>query len=293
MDSVSSMFTFIKVVDTGSFSGAAKYMKVPASTVSRRISRLEERLGVQLLLRTTRKLALTDAGSIYYERCKQIVEEIEDAEQTISSMSSSPKGVLRITGPVDFNELLGTIVADFSKAYPELCLEIYLTNRNVDLIEEGFDLALRGGEPKDSSMIARKLSSDIVTLVGSPAYFEQYGRPQTLEDLEDHECLLYEVNGKLLHWRTKSGRILHLKPKLICNDFLLLRNAALAGMGLVCLPGIANLQEIENGLLIPVLQEYFGQFSSFYVLYPVKRHLPLKTRVFLDYITKFFNESNP
>jgi len=292
MDSVDSMYSFVKVVDAGSFSGAARNLKIPTSTVSRRISRLENRLGVQLLLRTTRKLSLTDVGRAYYLRCKRIIEEIQEAEEAISQMNASPKGTLRVTGPVDMNGVLGQIAAEFLLKYPEIELDLFLSNRKVDLIEEGFDLALRGGKPKDSSMIARKLNAAQTYLVGSPAYFERMGVPETPEDLDHHECMLYETGGVRAPWKTKDGKVLSVNSRLSCNDLLLLRNAALAGLGLVRLPVVAIANELEDGSLQTVLEDYIGFDGGLYAMYPSSQHLSPKVRVFLDFIIQFFQRDN-
>src|SRR5260221_6497207 len=189
---LNEMLVFARVVQAGSFTTAAAALGMPKSTVSRKVSELEERLKARLLQRTTRKLSPTDAGRTYYDYCARIVGEIEDAERAVSSLQATPRGVLRVTAPVNV-AFLGPIVSDYLKRYPDVRIDLFCTGRSVDLVEERFDLGIRAGALADSTLIARSLGMVKWFLVATPAYLKKHGRPQTPDDLKRHACLLFGV----------------------------------------------------------------------------------------------------
>src|SRR5688572_2104363 len=203
---LNDIVVFTKVVETKSFTGAADALGLPKSTVSRKLAQLEERLGVRLVQRTTRKLALTEIGEAYYERCSRIVADIAAAEQLVTDMQSTPRGRLRVTASVDFStRFLGEIVAEFLAQHPEINVELEATDRVVDLIEDGFDLAVRFGQMPESTLIARKLCSLHLILCAAPAYLERRGTPKHVEELDEHEHVLFTPTSRNQTWTLAHG----------------------------------------------------------------------------------------
>ena len=277
------MFTFVRVVEEGSFTNAARSLGMPKSTVSRQVARLEDRLGVRLLHRTTRSLRLSDAGQAYYERARRIVSDIKEAEEAVSSLQATPRGTLRITAPMQDNQpYLGAIVSSFLTKYPEVQVEVHMTNRLVDMVDEGFDVAIRGGVLKDSSLIARKLGSSRRMMVGSPAYLKANGTPSSASDLPKHAVLGYQPDGNRL-----LG--VPLTPRLVANNMEILRRCAIADQGLAWLPEILVSVDVTEGRLTEVLPESKVQRGGLYVVYPHNRHLSAKVRAFVDHTVGFLD----
>src|SRR5262252_5409298 len=219
---------FTRVVQAGSFTAAARALGMPKSTVSRKVSDLEERLNARLLQRTTRKLSLTDAGRTYFDYGVRIVNEIEAAESAVGSLQQEPRGLLRVTAGLNA-AWLGDIVADFMKRYPEVQLELLCTGRNVDLVEERFDLGIRAGVLADSSLIARSLGSVTWLLVATSGYLKKRRRPRTPEDLEDHDCLLFGAGPMTVHLQLHSGERsaqVTIAPHLLVSDMDVVHAAA-------------------------------------------------------------------
>jgi DNA-binding transcriptional LysR family regulator len=278
------MFTFVKVVEEGSFTSAAKALGMPKSTVSRQVARLEDRLGVRLLHRTTRSLRLSDAGQAYYERARRIVSDIKEAEEAVSSLQATPRGTLRISAPMQDNQpYLGEIVSSFMGAYPEVQVHVHVTNRIVDMVDEGFDVAIRGGVLKDSSLIARKLGSSRRLLVASPAYLEARGEPKTASELPKHAVLAYQPDGARL-------RGVPLTPRLLANNMEILRRCAIADQGVAYLPELLVSEDISEGRLIEVLHEAKARPGGLYIVYPHNRHLSAKVRAFVDHTIAFLKD---
>lgn len=278
------MFTFVKVVEEGSFTSAAKALGMPKSTVSRQVARLEDRLGVRLLHRTTRSLRLSDAGQAYYERARRIVSDIKEAEEAVSSLQATPRGTLRISAPMQDNQpYLGAIVSSFMDAYPEVQVEVHVTNRIVDMVDEGFDVAIRGGVLKDSSLIARKLGSSRRLLVASPAYLEARGEPKTAAELPKHAVLAYQPDGARL-------RGVPLTPRLLANNMEILRRCAIADQGVAYLPELLVSVDISEGRLVEVLHETKTRPGGLYIVYPHNRHLSAKVRAFVDHTIAFLKD---
>ncbi|PWC34033.1 LysR family transcriptional regulator [Azospirillum sp. TSO35-2] len=292
MDRLDDMLAFIKVVDTKSFTAAADRLNLSKSVVSRRIGELENRLGARLLNRTTRKLSLTEVGQAYYERCSRILADLEEAEQAVADLHAAPRGRLKLNAPVSFGVLhLAPAVAEFLERYPSIEIDMDLNDRFVDLVDEGYDLAIRIGRLRDSSLIARKLAPARVALCASPAYLKKHGIPETPEDLGRHSCLLYTnlpspelwpfmVDGELRNIRV-SGPIRS-------NNGDLLREAAIAGLGLVMSPTFLCGEALSRGELVTVLPRHVPSDTSVNAVYPQNRHLSPKVRVFVDFLVQRF-----
>lgn len=285
MDAPGQIALFVKVVELGGFTAAARELSVPKSTVSRQIARLEDRLGVRLLERTTRALRTTEAGRAYYERCARILADLQEAEDAITRHQVVPRGTLRITAPLTLGYLfLGEVIASFLQAWPEVRVEVSLSDRRVDLIEEGFDLAIRAGTLDDSSMIARRLGSTAFVCCASPDYLARRGAPRAPEDLADHECLLYEYSAPTGTWRLSPEVAVRVgSARLVSNNGDLLRAAAVAGLGLTFAPRFIVGRDLRAGRLVPVLEEHVQATGGIWALYPANRHLSAKVRAFVDH----------
>ncbi|MEC9482465.1 MAG: LysR family transcriptional regulator [Halomonas sp.] len=279
---------FSEVVRLGSFSAAARHLRVSASHVSRLVAQLENQLGTQLLYRTTRQLRLTDAGAVYYDYCRHLFEGFREAESAINDLQSRPQGVLRLTSATTFGErYIAPLANDFQRLHPQLEIRMDFTNRQVDLIDEGFDVAIRMGVLKDSSLIARRLCERREYVVGSRDYFAQMPRPHSLAELATHNCLmgsrdswLFEVEGRRQEvrvngrWQANSG------PALL--------DAALKGLGLAQLPDYYVEAHIASGRLVSVLENYQFTDTAVWAVYPRHRHLSPKIRQFVDYLLQHF-----
>lgn len=243
---------FTRVVDCHSFTQAAQLLGMQKSTVSRRIAALEERLGVRLLNRTTRKLRLTEVGQAYYERCKQIMLDFSEAEQAVMQLQQVPSGLLRITAPIEFGQLvLGRVVGRFLQEHPQISIEVELSSRTVDPLEEGVDIAIRVGQPQDSTLVARKLFETSRHLYASPAYLAAYGTPQSLEALANHRAILLPQDPQR-HWPL-IGRSIPCQRVLFSNNVTFAREAALAGAGIALLPRLIAEGAVHAGELFEVL----------------------------------------
>ncbi|OXY83468.1 LysR family transcriptional regulator [Oceanimonas doudoroffii] len=277
---------FISVVETESFTAAARRLNVSVAHVSRRINQLEKRLGAKLLYRTTRKLHLTETGRIYYRQVRRVQDELQAAEQQVMAMEGNPAGKLRITAPVYYGEqFLAPLVNDFLLRYPELKLDMVLTNQTVDLVQEGFDLAIRLGTLDSSSLMCRKLARRTQYLCAAPDYLSRYGTPGQIGDLGRHRCLA----GTVDHWRfLEQGRprAFRLPSGWHCNSGLALKDAAIKGLGIVQLPDYYVTEELEKGLLVSLLDEFRLPDDGVWVVYPNNRHLSPRVRLLVDYLVE-------
>lgn len=280
---------FVAVTECESFTKAAKRLGISTAQVSRQISALETRTATKLFNRTTRKVSVTEAGKIYYQHCRQVLDGLEEAERAITDLQSTPRGLLTITAPVTYGEKnLVPIINNFIALYPDLKVKINLTNQKIDLVDEGIDLAIRLGILEDSSMMARKLSSRTQHVCASPEYISTFGAPHSLSELEQHNCLL----GTLDYWRFQENgksRNIRVKGKLICNSGHALVDAAVKGIGIIQLPDYYVSSFIADGLLIPLLEQYRSPEEGIWALYPNNRHLSPKVRMLLDYLSVQFN----
>lgn len=280
---------FLTVVEAGGFSAAGERLSVPKSTVSRRVSRLEEKLGARLLQRTTRRVRLTDLGRAYHDRVARAVATMDEAAQAIRDLHEVPRGHLRITAPVDLGaEVLPGILAEFVRLYPEITVDLELTGRTIDLVAEGYDLAVRAsGALADSSLVARKVSNSPVALFAAPAYVARRGMPETVEALEDHDFVLFRASGgrERIRLRGPNGeREVTVRALLAANDFTFIRNVVLDGTGIGFLPTFLCVCELRAGRVLPVLPGHLIGESQIYVVYPSARLLSVKTRALRDFL---------
>lgn len=279
---------FLRVAESGSFTAASRRLGLPKSTISRRVARLEEKLGVQLLHRTTRSLALTEAGTVFHERASAALAGLEEATQAVRESQETPRGHLRVTAPYDLAEALGPLVAAFSGRFPAVSIELLLTDQRLDLVAENIDLALRGAPSlPDSSLVARKLATMKFLLLASPQYLKAHGRPQAPADLAEHALLMMKTS----HGRTKlrltgaGGDVeVAVQTAIAANDFTLLRAAALAGSGIALLPDTRVAVELQAGRLVRVLPEWTAGEGNLWVVHPASRLLPAKAKAFREFV---------
>jgi DNA-binding transcriptional LysR family regulator len=283
---LNEIVVFARVVQAGSFTAAAGALGMPKSTVSRKVSELEERLSARLLQRTTRKLSLTDVGRTYYEYCARIVGEIEEAERAVSSLQATPRGVLRVTAPINA-AFLGPIVTDYLKRYPEVRLDLFCTGRTVDLVEERFDLGIRAGPLFDSTLIARSLGNVSWFLVATPAYLKKRGRPRSPEDLGQHDCLFFDPGPSSRALRLESGdRSVQvvLSPRAWVTDMDVLHAVVTAGLGIGLLPAFRCVQELRDRRLERVLRDWSAPSTPVHVVYPSTHHVSPKVKTFVEHL---------
>jgi DNA-binding transcriptional LysR family regulator len=276
------ILAFTRVVRGGSFTAAAKSLGMPKSTVSRKIAELEGRVGARLLQRTTRSLSLTDVGRLYYEHCARVVAELEEAEQVVMQMQATPRGMLRITTPVTFS-VLAPLLAEYLRLYPEVQLEVFSTGRRVDLVEERFDLALRAGATPDSTLTGRKVGVVRRCVLAAPALVKRLGALKHPADLEQHDCLVFAPDGTT--WTLVSGTkeaTVTVRPRLVSNDYEILRAVARTGLGLALLPEYLCLDDVAAGHLVRALDTWAAREIPIHALYPSLRHLSPKVITLLD-----------
>ncbi|MTI09916.1 LysR family transcriptional regulator [Curvivirga aplysinae] len=298
MTDISDLVVYVRVVDQGSLSAAGRELRMSPAVVSHRLQRLEARLGVRLLNRTTRKVHTTEEGEIYYGHCLRILEEVEKAEQALTESRENPSGLLKITAPVSFGRrYLAPLIPDFVKAYPEVEPRLHLTESLVNLVEDGFDLAIRVGRMEDSSLMARKLAKDHRYICASPEYLEKHGTPKIPQDLLDHNCLLLRFPGsRQFKWRLVEDGVSHflaVKGDLDTNNSDVLLDWALSGCGIVMKSQWEVGEHIKSGELIPFLEEYVPQDNVVAALYPQGKHVPPKLRVFIDFLVERISHPVP
>jgi DNA-binding transcriptional LysR family regulator len=293
LEHLTAMAVFARVVEEGSFSDAARALGLSKSAVSKQVGRLEDRLGVRLLNRTTRRLSLTEAGTAFYEGCRQLVADAEAAEQAVTHLASAPRGTLRVNAPMSFGQLhVAPALPDFLARYPDLGLEMQLNDRTVDLVEEGYDLAIRIGRLPDSSLIARRLAPMRRVVCAAPAYLDRHGRPQHPRELAHHECLIYSYLSWGREWRFKGadGEIrVPIAGRLEMNNGDALLAAAREGHGVLLLPSFLVADELRAGTLEPILTDWCGEEAgAVYAVFPAGRNLSPKVRVFVDFLAERF-----
>ncbi|WP_159912771.1 LysR family transcriptional regulator [Pantoea sp. 18069] len=293
MDSVGDFAVFVQVAETRSFAETGRLLGVSASAVGKRMARLEARLGVRLFHRSTRSITLTAEGSMFLARCRRVLAEIQDAELELSQSAQTPRGRLKVGLPL-VGSLFLPVIADFMQAHPEIDLQLDLTDRVVNVIEEGFDAVLRTGEPEDSGLSSRILGSFPMWLVASPAYLARRGLPQRPADLAQHACLHYcfTNTGKLetwpLRWPAHKAQI-GLPASMVCNTIEARVCFAERGLGITCLPEFAAREGLAQGRLRRVLAEHTEpRFATFRMLWPSGRYPSPKLRVFIDFLAERF-----
>lgn len=284
---------FERVVSEGSLTAAATRLGQPKSSVSRALSRLESDLGVRLLQRTTRKLHLTEAGQVFFDRTRRVLGELRDAEQAVTQLQESPRGNLRITMPVELGmKFMGRVVAEFMQRYPEVSIEVELSGRVVNLVDEGFDLGLRIGEFRDSSLVARRLGNLSARFYASPSYLGRHGVPKKPEDMAEHEMILFmqtkenivQLFRETLRDGGQQGCKLTLHGRLTVNNVSMACDAAVSGLGIALAPPFLCADAVASGQLLPVLPEYRVCNGGLYAMYPSREHMPIALRAFLDFL---------
>jgi DNA-binding transcriptional LysR family regulator len=296
MDTLLCMQSFAKVAEVGSFAGAARILNLSPSTVTKHLHYLERRLGARLFNRNTRHVALTDAGAVYWRHCRDVLAEIQLAEAEVGGMGLKPRGRLRIGAPYDFGvSQLEPALLDFAREYPDIMVDHSLGSQFVDLVREEFDMAVRiaGKKGLDVSLIARRLATSRLIVCGAPDYLRRL-RPQVPADLAKHNCLLYTGAAWRDEWPfTRNGSIekVPLSGNLQSNDNLLLCRAAAAGVGLTIQPSFNVWQYLRSGQLEPVLDDWEIDELGVHVVFPHRQYLPIKVRMFVDFLTTRFRNS--
>ncbi|HEY9053132.1 MAG TPA: LysR family transcriptional regulator [Gammaproteobacteria bacterium] len=291
MENLSDIAVFVQVVDSGSFTAAAERLELSKSVISKYVTRLEDRLGARLLNRTTRRLSLTEAGRILYSRSQRGLEEIEAAEMEVSQLQQTPRGRLRFNTPMSFGILhIAPILRDFQQEYPDVSFDMDLEDRQIDLVEEAYDLAIRIADLPDSSLIARRLGPCRHALCASPTYLEKHGTPRTPDELQNHRALTYGYSDSPREWRllAADGRYLTVpvNSAMHMNNSLALREAVLNDAGIALIPTFIVGSDIQSGRLQKLLLAYRLQEFSIYAVYPQRKYLSPKVRTFIEFISK-------
>ncbi|WP_144211737.1 LysR substrate-binding domain-containing protein [Shewanella donghaensis] len=276
------VYEFVAVAETDSFTAAGKRLSISTAQVSRQISQIENRLTTKLFYRTTRKVSLTEEGQIFYRHCRQVIDGLEEAERAISSLQNKPQGLIKLTTPVTYGEsFIMPIVTDYMQQYPDVEVICELTNSQLDLVDGGYDLAIRLGHLPDSSMMAKRLTSREQFVCAAPDYINRFGAPYSLSELSQHNCLV----GSQPHWHFNEGgkqRSIKVQGNLQCSSGISLLNAAIKGLGIVQLPGYYVADAISEGRLSVILESYKQQQEGIWALYPHNRHLSPKVRLLVD-----------
>ena len=293
LNDIPELRTFVSIVGAGSLSAAAREMDLALSVVSKRLASLERRAEVRLIARSTRRLALTEEGQDLYERAQRILAEVDDAEAILTSGRVEPQGLLRVSAPVAFGRAhVGPVCRDLVNAYPRISIDLRLTDRMVDLIEEGIDVVVRIGPPRDSRLVMRKLIDDYRIVVGAPEYLEHRGTPMTPAGLEDHDCVHYRGVGT--HWRLvdSGGRAIEVRAasRLRSNSGQVALDWALAGCGLVMNSWVDVELDVRTGRLVHVLQGWRSDPAPVCALFPSSRQLPSRVRLFIDAMVDWLNK---
>ena len=283
---LNEILIFARVARAGSFTKAARDLELPKSTVSRKVSRLEARLGVRLLHRTTRNLTLTDAGVEYYRSCSRVVADLTNAELAVTQLQASPRGTLRITAPVEFGAgFLGPLVVELLERHEDLRVDLVLTDRVIDLVTEGFDAAIRAGLLKDSTLVARKLGTVRRVICVSPDYFARKGVPRTPDDLRHHDCIIFHAGHEGTTWRIGGPKKIVdvlISGPVVVNNFDFVHEVALAGVGIACLPTFRCAQDLKAGRLQTILDDWTTEKIFLSVVYPSARYISPKVRALLN-----------
>lgn len=291
MSKLSGIEIFVQVAETRSFSETAKQLGVSSSAIGKSIARLETRLSVQLFYRSTRSITLTHEGSQYLERCRRILDEVQNAELELMESHRAPQGQLKISLPF-VDVIVLPLISGFMQRYPEIQLDIDMTDRMVDIIEEGFDAVIRTGTPVDSRLKSRYLGGYQRAIVAAPAYIAQRGMPQQPLDLLQHACLLhkYPSTGRIEQW-TGSIDASELPAAMVCNTNRVIIDATLKGLGIACLPEYQVRAYLRDGLLLPVFADQPAAENGYWALWPVSKHVTPKLRAFIDFLVEYFAQN--
>lgn len=281
---LNTVLLFTKVVQSGSFTAGARAVGLPKSTASRKVAELERDLGAQLLKRTTRKVQLTDVGEEFYARASRIVTDIHEAEIAVSQLQSTPRGTLRLTAPVEFGLSLAALLRRYMEENPHVTVDVVLTDRVVDLVEERFDLALRAGKLPDSSLVVRRLPPAKRVMCASPEYLERAGIPRRPEDLATHGCVVFEPGAEGATWRLdgpEGAVAVPVEARLRVNNYDMARQAALVGLGVAMLPTFQCADDVRTGKLVVVLPDWCSREVPMHAVYASARHMTPKLRRFI------------
>lgn len=297
MDRVSSMLSFVKVVDTGGFASAARQLNLAPSIVTTHVKLLEDRLGVRLLNRTTRSVSLTDAGRTYYERCVQILSEIEDADEAAQALQSKPRGILRLNTSPGIPGLIAPSVAEYAALYPDVTIRLAATSRMLDLVEEGYDLAIWYSAVPDPGLIVRRLAHYRMIICASPEYLARRGRPKHPSELSKHDSVIFYDAPTVGKYGTEweftgpdGDFFVQMSGTLETNSAIAFREAAIHGQGIILTPAPLVFDYLRAGTLVPILSEFLPKQFSIDALYPNREHLPAKVRTFIDLLVKNFHQ---
>lgn len=295
MRDLSGIAVFAAVVETGSFTAAAEKLGQSKSAVSKQVTKLEQRLGAQLLARTTRKLNLTEVGAAFYERCERIVAEAEEAELAVTRLQDVPRGRLRVSAPLSFGIAhLAAALPEFMAGHEEVTIDIDFSDRRVDIVDEGFDLALRIGRLEDSSLIAKRIATTRRPVMAAPSYWKTHGKPTHPKELEDHNCLTYSYLSAPNSWafrdpdNPRAEMTVRVAGTMNANNGNALAAAAAAGLGVLMTPTFICADHIRSGALEPALETFEPDPLGIHALYPPNRHLSAKVRAFIDFLTARF-----
>jgi DNA-binding transcriptional LysR family regulator len=297
LDQLTSMAVFARVVEARSFSGAARVLGVSKSAVSKRVARLEDSLGAPLLLRSTRRLALTEVGAAFYQHCARIVSEAEEARSQITDSGTSPRGLLRINAPVTFSEMyLAPVMPRFLARHRELQVELTTDDRFINVVDEGYDVVVRVGHLEDSSLIARRLATDRRIVCASPAYLSTAGVPRHPRDLLQHNCLRYAYMTVRDEWQFHSpeGKLsVSVRGNFQANNGALLKQAAIDAIGIGMIPRFMIADALNDGRLVSVLDEFAPPEHGIYAVHAQRRHMPPKVRAFVDFLVDALSDFDP
>ncbi len=290
MDRLTSLTAFVRVVDNGGFSAAARRLNMSTAMVSNHVQALEDRLGVRLLNRTTRKVSLTEAGKAYYDRCRHILTDLEQADDFVGALHSTPRGTLRVYTVTSMVPLVSSVVTELLKSYPDVSVDLTMGERSIDLIDEGYDIAIRLTPPPDSSLVVRSLATWRHVLCCSKDYLEKHGRPHQLSDLSRHNCLRHVLYPFEDGWhftdRKGASAVVKVSGNLITNSGETLRVAVVQGVGICLAAGFLVHDDLEEGRLVRLLPEYRPVELSLNAVYPHRHQLSAKVRTFIDLLVR-------
>ncbi len=297
MHSFSSLPIFVCVVECGSFSAAAAQLKITKSAVSKRINQLEDELGTRLINRTTRTLSLTEAGKRYFDYAQQAVYFAQQGVDSVTELQGSPQGLLRVTAPMSFGvTYIAPLISEFIQQHPHIELELVLEDKLVDLVQEGYDLAIRIGELESSNLVAKRLSPCKSVLCASPEYLAKHGEPQKPSDLANHNCLRYTYFRGGQEWRFYEGKQQYRvvpKGNFSVNNSEAIRRSLLDGLGIAQMPTFIVARDIASGKLQPLMTQYSLPHHAIYAVLPERKHMPLKVRRFVDFVQQKLGSETP
>lgn len=291
MDHLSNIHAFVNVVERGGFAAAARHLNISPSVVTSHVQALEQRLGVRLLNRSTRKISLTETGQSYFDRCVRILADIDDADRVAEAEQTAPRGLLKLNVSVALPPRIAPVIADYTARFPDMSVQLSMSGRMIDLVEEGYDLSLRIKSVPESSLIARRIASFRMIVCGSPDYFARHGVPHMPADLARHNCLTFSDTECQNTWRFSGPdgeEIVRLKGNLSANSANALLFAAAQGQGLIIAPDFLVQDHIRSGQLVPVLKDYLQDEQPISAIYPHRQHVPIKVRAFIDMLVAHF-----